>query len=219
MTAGKRTNIPPASKNKCIRTRRLSKRRQTIILAGFLVLVSTLLGPVGIEITSNETKQFKNHPSQQWKWQCCVDPLSINPMPTHPYPDGIQAKNYSCPTTPSNFSWYFGPPPTDAKTNVAPESIANYALDKRKWNNASYTFVGGSTTRQMYEQLLWEMPEMKSDNHFQMKMCLDKYMFKHISGALNSGSDVIDLRRVAPCLAQALTKQHAKTNYVIFHLG
>lgn len=176
---------------------------------------------VRVEI-SNVTKQVENHPQQEWTWQCCVDPLSINSMPTHPYPHKLQAKNYSCPTTPSNFSWYFGPPPpTHVHKNMlaAPASSIdkNYALDGRKWRNASYTFVGGSTTRQMHEQLLWEMPEMKSKHNSQL--CLDRYMFKHIANAPYSRSHVIDLRQVAPCLKQALEKRQERTNYVIFSIG
>jgi hypothetical protein len=69
----------------------------------------------------------------------------------------------------------------------------------------------------MYEQVHWEMPETKSRKNFQM--CLDRYMFKHIPVALSGGSHIIDLRQVAPCLEQALTKKQARTNYVIFHLG
>jgi hypothetical protein len=176
--------------------------------------------PVGVAIRS-ETAQLDNRPAQQLTWQCCVDPLSINPIATHPDPAKLQSIDYACPKTPSNFSWYFGPPPTDKNTSVAPASIANYALDKRKWGKASFTLVGGSTTRQMYEQLLWEMPEMESNNY--SRYCENRYMFKHIApigGSPVNRIHTIDLRRPAYCLKQALTKrEQARTNYVIFNIG
>jgi hypothetical protein len=174
--------------------------------------------PVEVAIRS-ETAQLDNRPAQLLTWQCCVDPLSINPIATHPDPTKLQRNNYACPKTPSNFSWYFGPPPADKNTSVAPASIANYALDKRKWEKASYTFLGGSTTRQMYEQLLWEMPEMESNDH--SRYCEDRYMFKHIkSGFPYNRSHTIDLRQEADCTKQALTKGgQARTNYVIFNIG
>jgi hypothetical protein len=104
---------------------------------------------------------------------------------------------------------------------MAPAIIANYTLDKQKWGKASYTFVGGSTTRQMYEQLLWEMPEMKSNKHSQY--CGARYMFKNAfvgnGGFPFNWSHMIDLRQVAWCLKEALTKWQVRTNYVIFNIG
>jgi len=81
-------------------------------------------------------------------WQCCD-----NSAATLNLSEGydLQQMHYECPEHPSNFSYYFKQAP---EPSVVP--IMGNALDPKKWRDKRVSFIGGSVTRQMHEQLLWE---------------------------------------------------------------
>jgi hypothetical protein len=64
---------------------------------------------------------------------------------------GYQLKDYTR-SQPSDFEMCY----TNKGFCDSSEQLLNYA----KWRNLSLSFVGGSVTRQMHEQLLWELPEI-----------------------------------------------------------
>jgi len=135
------------------------------------------------------------------QWKCCVDPLRINPL-VHPNATDVQDKkhNYGCPKNPSNFSFSW---PAMRET-----------LIPRRWKNKTIGFVGGSTTRQMFEQLMWEMPGTT-----EATKTFEPFLFKQDDNGkgcctYNRTHD-IDLRVLAPAVVNALRS----SDYVIVNVG
>jgi hypothetical protein len=113
--------------------------------------------------------------------------------------------SYGCPEKPSNFSWYFSSGDPTASTK---------SLDKEKWKNKKIFFVGGSTTRQMQEQLKWEMPEVSRQASFSF----DNFLFE-LQGRWESGYDAshsVDLRNLAPDLHKGLSSGY---DFIILNVG
>jgi hypothetical protein len=142
------------------------------------------------------------------KWKCCVD-SSLVDFQGHPDPKSVVESPrhlYACPEKPSNFSWYFssGDPTASRKS-----------LDKEKWKNKKFLFVGGSTTRQMQEQLKWEIPEVSKQASF----TFDTFLFKHVprGGCCRyDASHSVDLRYLAPNLESSLAKGY---DFIILNVG
>ncbi|KAL7538259.1 hypothetical protein ACHAXR_010670 [Thalassiosira sp. AJA248-18] len=126
------------------------------------------------------------------EWKCCVSPKSANPA--MPQIDAF-VKNgnhmYPCPKRPSNFSWYFGSP--------------GEAFDAKKWAPIQIYFAGGSTTRQMKDQLEWEMPTVKKPGHHHST----RFLFRHNETVGRKKFDthmVLDMRSLEPELERALVQ-------------
>jgi hypothetical protein len=147
--------------------------------------------------------------SEKPKWKCCVDPSLVD-FQGHPDPMTVVSKShssYACPEKPSNFSWYFSSPDPLASTK---------SLDEEKWKNKKLLFVGGSTTRQMQEQLKWEMPEVSRQAAFSF----DSFLFEVPGRSWNSGpfdaSHSVDLRYLSPNLQEGLSLGY---DFIILNVG
>jgi hypothetical protein len=84
-------------------------------------------------------------------------------------------------------------------------------VDHMHWNNKKFLTVGGSTSSQMYEQLLWEMPMMKDAATFSF----GRFLFHFEKGCCKyNRSHGLDLRRLAQNLREGLK---ATGDYAIFN--
>ena len=111
----------------------------------------------------------------------------------------MQQKNYSCPTHPSNFSWHPVPRPLEL-------SFSNF-------ENKSFSFIGGSTTRQLYEQLKWEFPKVRAS------YAGGNFLFdwQRLNGQCckYDGSHLLDLRNLEAGVLRAIRS----SDYVIVNVG
>lgn len=148
--------------------------------------------------TSTSSEIVEKGPIGEWK--CCLNPQEVNPLDRHPDVAEVQLKPYQCPDHPSNFSWYYS-----TKTHKA--------LDPSKWTNRTIYFVGGSTTRQMYEQLNREMPHLKYN-----EFSFDRFLFSYTEKkcCMYQGHHKVDISRLAPNLHEALRKKY---DYIIINIA
>jgi len=130
---------------------------------------------------------------ERFKWRCCAN-ISVSQK------QKVQtAKNYDCVGNPSNFSYFVqGDSPAPGSITERSELVT---LNETKWLNKSIAFVGDSTTRQMYEQLMWELPRLKT-------LYIDSaYLFSwnQTNGlcCTHDGSHSLDLRELHPGVALA----------------
>lgn len=142
------------------------------------------------------------------EWKCCVDTYSVNDIHNHPTAEAAQDEhhNYACPEKPSNFSWYYS----------TPSHPAPLAFDRSKWKKTSIVFVGGSTTRQMYEQYKWEMPKALNRSHHNYGA---RFLFEHIEvgGCCNyDRSHVLDTRKLHPELVASL---RSAPDFLVFNVA
>ena len=146
-----------------------------------------------------------NANTQLGTWKCCVDPFVANPIRTQLNLSTLKSIRYPCPSNPSNFSWFYSSP---TKPQLERRSLA-----PMKWRNKTFLFVGGSTTRQMWEQLLWEMPMIGDATSF----VFDQFLFKHFEHQTRcyNRSHGLDLRTLAPRLIDGLKT----VDYVIFNVA
>jgi hypothetical protein len=132
-----------------------------------------------------------------------------NPIHTLPInASGIEHKEYKCLADPSNFSWFYS-----SATTIMPQVEQNSSLAHVHWKNKTFHFVGGSRTRQMYEQLLWEMPMIEEAATFSF----DQFLFHFEQGCWKfNRSHGLDLGMLAQNLRNGLK---AKVHYVIFNVA
>ena len=148
-----------------------------------------------------------NANTQLGTWKCCVDPFVANPIRTQLNLSTLKSIRYPCPSNPSNFSWFYS---SSTKPQLERRSLA-----PMKWRNKTFLFVGGSTTRQMWEQLLWEMPMIGDATSFVFDQFLFKH-FQHEAGPFSfNRSHGLDLRTLAPRLIDGLKT----VDYVIFNVA
>jgi len=117
--------------------------------------------------------------------------------------------NYYCPENPANFSWFYS-------SRSDPNSVRS-SLKSEKWTNRSIVFVGGSTSRQMAEQLKWEMPEAANTS---ARILISKFLFWHIKAdgieTSYTRSHELDLRSLDLALIDHLK---AAPDFVVFNVG
>jgi hypothetical protein len=154
------------------------------------------------------TERKSNTDDNDGTWKCCVDPLALNPIRQHRDPSKIENKRYSSRGNPSNFSYFY------EYSSRQETSLISSPLNPAKWANRTFSIVGGSTSRQMYEQLQWEMPQVAKQASYPMARFL--FQHKEESCCTYDASHVIDIRDLAPGLKKALLQ---KVDYIIFNVG
>jgi len=126
--------------------------------------------------------------ADQPNWRCCLD-STLNTS----FGYELQQKSYQCPEHPSNASYYFKKRGTSSF----------HELEVDKWRDKRVSFVGGSVTRHMHEQLLFEgVPVSWS------KYVGGHFLFKrnNTNGACckYDASHELDLRELDPSVQAAL---------------
>ena len=112
-----------------------------------------------------------------------------------------QLKYYACPGNPSNFSWQPNPPLP--------------ALNISYWNNKTFAFIGGSTTRQMFEQFVWEFPILQTKaSYLNGHFLFDRNQTNHRCCKYD-GSHILDLRKLESGVLRAVRS----FDYIIVNVG
>jgi len=141
-------------------------------------------------------------------WKCCTNSYTVNNNPTHLKATMAQEENhnYMCPENPSNFSYYF-----------SKESLISQRFIWSKWNT-KISLVGGSTTRQMYEQYLWEKPQKARTNvHYAGSSTNFLFEWEQVGGCCNyNRTHILNTLRLAPDLILHLK---SAPNFLIFNVG
>ena len=146
-------------------------------------------------------------PSQSTaEWKCCIDPNSANVAITNFSSSRTEQHAYNCEQKglrPSNFSWYFGYPRSPLNTS--------------KWMQRKIYFAGGSTTRQMVDQLYWEMA------HIRQNMTIgydfkDRFLFLHhqIRCCAHDNHMILDMNHLSPPLEAAIASSY---DYFVINVG
>lgn len=143
---------------------------------------------------------------KQKGWKCCIDPEIVNPIPEHPAAELVQARDYRCERK-SNFSLFY------EETEHDPPIILNAS----KWKNRSILFAGGSTSRQMLEQLRWEMPQLINTTTIHHDMAA-RFLFLHRERSCCwwNGSMTLDMRYLSPGIEKALDSGY---QFIILNVG
>eukprot|EP00529_Nitzschia_sp_RCC80_P030854 CAMPEP_0113466626 /NCGR_PEP_ID=MMETSP0014_2-20120614/14374_1 /TAXON_ID=2857 /ORGANISM="Nitzschia sp." /LENGTH=290 /DNA_ID=CAMNT_0000358865 /DNA_START=340 /DNA_END=1209 /DNA_ORIENTATION=- /assembly_acc=CAM_ASM_000159 len=186
-----------------------------MLLAGIVHLVpksTHFLISLPLNSMGNRTAK-KNHTKilqgTEGKWTCCVDPLSVNPSPNSD--SLIGRRDYWCNENPANLSWYWQ---GDANTKSFMTK-----LQPSLWENKTFHFVGGSTTRQMLDQAHYELPYLFSKGVFSYNYD-NRFLFKLIGGGTGccryDASHTLDLGTLSPDITQALNE---KVDFVIVNVG
>jgi len=139
-------------------------------------------------------------------WKCCVPTYAANPTITNTSVASAAAVRiaYSCEKRPSNFSWYYG---------------YSEPLNVSKWMPTKIYFAGGSTTRQMREQLQWEMAPVKMPLKIGYdSRDSDRFLFLHHQkgSAGYVGRWILDMRALSPSLVAALDADY---HFIILNVG
>lgn len=150
--------------------------------------------------------EIMNTTNSQWK--CCIPRNREKQQVAHPNASEIQQKNYLCPDKPSNFLWYYDSK-RDGEANVGLED-----LNATKWKPEKIFFVGGSTSRQMKEQLEWELPTALP----KMNSIIDRFLFlNHETRCCDYNFNMtLDMRTLSPGIEEALEGDY---DFMVINVG
>jgi len=208
-----------------ISTERIQNSNSTIIESKTKISKSTTKAPTRPKsATTMAGSRYWNSPllgesKEGGAWNCCIDPLLVNPLRQHPAAQEVQDRShdYSCPKeNASNFSWYYEHDSSVGKVSSTSSSTAAVRkFDRLQWKHTSIVFVGGSTTRQIMEQYRWEMPHAAQNS----KAIIARFLFHHIQvGNSRYGRhDVLDLNKLDPTLEQVLVEE--KPDFIVVNVG
>ena len=163
-----------------------------------------------------DNKMTSTSPGPTWK--CCVNSSTLNLL-LHPAVPQSGREGYRCPQNPANLSFYY-----DDRTAQHPLAPLRPAL----WKDKSIFFVGGSTTRQMVEQVYWELasslPESGPSRPSWGYSYETRFVFKLTRGQTGccnyDASHTIDLRKLDPDIEKQLLMRTPKAlDYMIINVG
>lgn len=206
-----------------------------VLLVTIIILSTTLHAIWSVCITQNTTQsnqgqqpysvvsknitfgEYLSNPKQtkevssdfkQKGWKCCINPDIVNPITEHPAAELIQDIDYRCERK-SNFSLFY-----DEETERDRHPMI---LNTSKWMNRTILFAGGSTSRQMLEQLRWEMPQLINATTIHHDMDA-RFLFLHRERfcCWFNGSMTIDMRYLSPGIEKALDSGY---QFIILNVG